>query len=135
VFTLNIVNYLVQMVPPKGLAPRTGGSGRPRSGPRHGPEPDPVPDPEPNQFGADSSLLVFGSGAEWIGVNFFWLRYFCIRDEHGPDPDRSRILTFFGRIGAGLGFIAGPDRSRIVMSRVCQLKYAMSYVRTTLKGY
>jgi len=49
------------------------------------------------------------------------------RDEHGPDPkpDRSRILTFFYQIGARLGFSAGPDRSRIVMSRDCQLKYAM----------
>jgi len=43
----------------------------------------------------------------------------------GMIMDQSRILTFFGRIGSGLGFSAGPDRSRIVMSRVCQLKYAM----------
>jgi len=43
---------------------------------------------------------------------------------------RSRILTFFGRIGPGLGFNSGSDRNRIVMSRVCQLKYDMSYVRT-----
>jgi len=54
------------------------------------------------------------------------------RDEHGPEPDRSRILTFFGRIEAELGFSARQDRSRIVMSRVCQLKYAMTYVWTPL---
>jgi len=48
------------------------------------------------------------------------------------DRSRIRILTFFGRIGAGLGFSAEPDRSQIVMSRVCQLKYAMSYVLTPL---
>jgi len=36
------------------------------------------------------------------------------------------------RIGVGLGFSAGPDRSRIVMSKACQLKYTMSYVRTPL---
>jgi len=35
-----------------------------------------------------------------------------IRDEHGPEPDRSRI----------------------VMSRDCQLKYFMSYVRTFHKS-
>jgi len=35
-------------------------------------------------------------------------------DEHGPDPE--------------------PDRSRIVLSTVSQLKYTMSYVRTPLKG-
>jgi len=52
------------------------------------------------------------------------------REEHGSD--RSRILTFFGRIGAGLGFSAESDRIRIVISRACQLKYAMSYVRTPL---
>jgi len=46
--------------------------------------------------------------------------------------NRSRILTFFGRIGARLSFIAGPDRIRIVMSRVCQLKYTMTYVLTRL---
>jgi len=46
--------------------------------------------------------------------------------------DRIQILTFFGRIGTGLGFSVGSNRSRIVMSRVCQLKYAMSYVRTPL---
>jgi len=32
------------------------------------------------------------------------------------------------RISAGLGFSAGPDRSQIVMFRVCQLKCAMSYI-------
>jgi len=44
------------------------------------------------------------------------------RDEHGldPEPDRSRILTFFGRIGAVLGFSAGSGRSQTVISRVCQ---------------
>jgi len=47
--------------------------------------------------------------------------------------DRSRILTFFGRIGAGLGFSIGPDRSRTVMFRNCQLKYAVSYFRTSLR--
>jgi len=39
--------------------------------------------------------------------------------------DRIRILTFFGRIGAGLGFSVGLDRSRIVISRNWQLKYAV----------
>jgi len=51
--------------------------------------------------------------------------------------DRSRIEAGFDlfwpdRVGACLGFSAGPDQSRIVRSRVCQLKYAMSYVRTPL---
>jgi len=52
------------------------------------------------------------------------------RDEHGPEPDFD--LFWPDRIGAGLGFSARPARSRIVMSKVCQLKYAMSYVRTPL---
>jgi len=43
------------------------------------------------------------------------------------DRIRIRILAYFGRIETGLSFSAGPDQNRIVMSRVCQLKYAMSY--------
>jgi len=36
------------------------------------------------------------------------------------------ILAFFsGLIGAGWGFSDGADRSWIVMSRDCQLNYAM----------
>jgi len=45
------------------------------------------------------------------------------RDEHGPEPDFD--LFWLVWIGAGLRFSAGSDRSRIVMSRDCQLKYAM----------
>jgi len=52
--------------------------------------------------------------------------------EMSIDRIRSRIGAAFWRflagsdwIGAGLGFNAGSDRSRIVMSRDCQLKYAM----------
>jgi len=48
----------------------------------------------------------------------------------GSEPDFD--LFWPDRIGAGLGFSAGSDRNRIAMSRVCQLKYAMSYVRTPL---
>jgi len=61
-----------------------------------------------------------------------FLTHIHSRDEHGPDSERDRILTFFGPIRAGLGFSAGPDRNRIVISRVCQLKYVMSRVRTPL---
>jgi len=49
----------------------------------------------------------------------------CDRDEHGPEPDRNRILTNFSQIEAELGFSVVPDRTRIVMSKDCQLKYAM----------
>jgi len=57
-------------------------------------------------------------------------------DEHGSgsgaglEPDLDIFWPDW--IGAGLGFCAGPDRSQIVMSWVCQLKYAtMSYVRNS----
>jgi len=40
----------------------------------------------------------------------------------------------FGHIGAGLGFSVGPDQSRIVMSRNCQLKYAVLYVWTQVSS-
>jgi len=46
-------------------------------------------------------------------------------DEHGPDPEPDFDLFWQDRIGTGLGFSAGPDQSRIVMSRDCYLKYAM----------
>jgi len=39
--------------------------------------------------------------------------------------DRSRILTFFGRIGSGPDWDLVSDRIRIAMSRDCQLKYAI----------
>jgi len=54
------------------------------------------------------------------------------RDEHGSGSGSKPDFDLFwpDRIGTGLGFISGPDRSRIVMSRNCQLKYAVSYVRT-----
>jgi len=45
----------------------------------------------------------------------------------GSEPDFD--VFWPDRFGAGLGFSAGPDRSRIVKSKVCQLKYAMSCVR------
>jgi len=54
-----------------------------------------------------------------------------IRGRAGSDFD----LFWPDWIGARLGFSAGPDRSQVVMSRVCQLKYAMPYVRIPLKGY
>jgi len=63
----------------------------------------------------------------------FFLTLVQIRDEHGLDPDFD--LFWPDRIEAGLGFSAGPDRSRIALSRVCQLKYAMSYVRKPIKGH
>jgi len=44
----------------------------------------------------------------------------------GSEPDFD--LFWPDRIAAGLGFSVASDRSRIVMFRVCQLKYAMSYV-------
>jgi len=62
-------------------------------------------------------------------ANSFRSRLLQSRDEHGPEPDRSRILTFFGWIGSEPNWALVPDRSRIVLSMVCQLKYAMSYVR------
>jgi len=34
----------------------------------------------------------------------------CIRDEHGPDSDRSRILTFLGRIGSEPNWALVPER-------------------------
>jgi len=43
----------------------------------------------------------------------------------GSGAEWDMVLTFFGRIGAGLGFSVGPDRRRIVMTRDCQLKYAI----------
>jgi len=49
-------------------------------------------------------------------------------ERSGPEPDFDLFRP--DRIGAGLGFSGEPDWNRIVMSRVCQLKYAMSYVRT-----
>jgi len=47
-----------------------------------------------------------------------------MRIDPSPETDWNRILTSFGRVG--LGFSAGTVR--IVISRDCQLKYAMSYV-------
>jgi len=46
------------------------------------------------------------------------------------DPDPGFYLFWPDRIGADWALV--PDRSRFVISRVCQLKYAMSYVRTPL---
>jgi len=34
----------------------------------------------------------------------------CSRYEHGPDPHRSWILTFFGRIGSGPDWALVPYR-------------------------
>jgi len=67
-----------------------------------------------------------------IFVANFLVRSILYQHGSGAGLESDFDLFWPDLIGAGLGFSARPDRIWIVMSRDCQLKSAMSYVRTPL---